>query len=303
MIVFPELKKIAVVATASVSPESEVRQLPQVFSELFAVEMVMGQECYTPPQTAKEKAEKFLAYCLDDTVSHLWSCRGGEGSADIIPYLVQALPKLKKAKPKMLIGFSDFTAILVFFAQSLGWSAVHGMGALQFVRRSPDTQSIQKTLDLVRLGEYLGKIEHESLTALNFPAEEYLRGKIGVISGKLTGGNLTLLDISIKDQWEIDTQDKIVFLEDWYEKGYQVSRTLKYLKRIGKLENIKALILGDFAAGKFFEDPIENKSQQEILMRALKKFAEDLSIPVFHTLRIGHGLANDPLVLEHLLTL
>ena len=190
----------------------------------------------------------------------------------------------------MLIGFSDFTAILVFFAEKLAWPAVHGMGALQFVRKFPDDLTIQKTLDLVIHGKYSGKFE--DLNPINQIAKTSKK-----IEGKLVGGNLTLLSISIKDLWEFEASGKILFLEDWHEKGYQVDRTLKYFKRIGKLEGAKALILGDFFAGLLDPEPIENQKQEEIFWRLIKNFSESLDIPVFHSSRIGHGNANDPLVL------
>jgi len=287
------LRKIAIVATASVSPEHEVRALEKIFPEIFGVPVVYSDECYLPSKNAKEKAQRFLTYCLDDSISHLWSCRGGEGSADIIPYLEESLDLLKQAKPKMLIGFSDFTAILIYFSQKLGWPAVHGMGALQFVRRTPDDLTVKKTLDLVLHGKYSGNFEN--LKPINLLAEN--RGSIRKIQGKLMGGNLTLLSISIKDLWEFEASGKILFVEDWHEKGYQVQRTLKYLERIKKLEGVNALILGDFLAGKLDPDPIENKNQEEIFWKLIKNFAENLNIPVFHTPRIGHGNANDPVIL------
>ncbi len=290
------LTKIAVVATASVSPEAEVRMLEKVIPEKFGVPVIYSDECFIPPKKAQEKAERFLNYCLDDSVSHLWSCRGGEGSADIMIYLEESLEKLKKAKPKMLIGFSDFTVILSFFSQKLGWPAVHGMGALQWVRKFPDELTMSKTLDLVINKKYPGILNN--LKALNQAAVKAQENK-KIIEGKLTGGNLTLLAIGIKDTWEIETDGKILFIEDWNEKGYQLVRSLKYFYRIKKLENIKALIIGDLMAGKLDPDELENKKQEEILWRLVKSFAEDYlkDIPVFYTPRIGHGSANDPLVL------
>jgi len=290
------LTKIAIVATASVSPEAEVRMLEKIIPEKFSVPVVYGDECYLPPRNAQEKAEKFLNYCLDDSISHLWSCRGGEGSADIIVYLEESLEKLKQAKPKMLIGFSDFTVILIFFSQKLGWPAVHGMGALQWVRKFPDELTMGKTLDLVIKKKYSGVLNN--LKALNQAAVQAQENK-RMIQGELTGGNLTLLSISIKDTWEIETAGKILFIEDWNEKGYQLVRSLKYFFRIKKLENIKALIIGDLMAGPLDPDILENKKQEEILWRLVKIFSEDYlkDIPVFYTQRIGHGNANDPLVL------
>jgi len=293
---FTPLTKIAIVATASVSPEIEVKMLEKIIPEKFSVPVVFGSECYIPPKNAQEKAERFLSYCLDDSVSHLWSCRGGEGSADIIIYLEENLDKLRQAKPKMLIGFSDFTAILIFFSQKLSWPAVHGMGALQWVRKFPDDLTMSKTLDLVLNKKYPGVLNN--LKALNQAGLKVQESK-QIIQGELTGGNLTLLSIGIKDSWEIETAGKILFIEDWNEKGYQMQRALKYFYRIKKLENIKALIIGDLMAGRLDPDDFENKKQEEILWRLISVFAEEYlkKIPVFYTPRIGHGNANDPLVL------
>jgi len=296
--------KIAMVATASVGEKQDVEKAAALLPNIFNIPLIYGTECYDPEinNNPKLKAERFLAYCLDDSVSHLWSCRGGEGSGDILPYLYAALPQLRKIKPKVLIGFSDFTVILVFFAQHLGWPAVHGMGALQFVRQGPAESTIQKTIDLIKHQTYQNYFNPADLVPLNQTAKQNINNiNNNLFQAPITGGNLTLLMTSIKDCWEIETDHRILCLEDWNIKGYQAHRALKYLDRIGKLKHLRALILGDFAAGQLSIDPIEQANQERILKNKLIFFAEKnmdpLNIPVFQTPRVGHGEYNDPWIL------
>ena len=67
-----------------------------------------------------------------------------------------------------------------------------------------------------------------------------------IIEAELTGGNLSVIHISIKDVWEIDTANKIIFLKDCGEKAHKIIRTLKYFSRIGLFYAVKAVIFGDF---------------------------------------------------------
>lgn len=280
--------KIALVATGSPAAQSEVKQAQENIAERYGCEVVFSDETFLSVD-AKTRAERFINHCLDDSVTHLWVTRGGEGSADILPFVEQRLEGLKSATPKMLIGLSDYTPILVYFSQKLSWPCVHGMCALQFARNTPDAETLTKT-DALIAGNIPTKMV--GLTALNDGALTQR------VSGKPTGGNLTLCSISIKDCWEIQTDDRILFFEDWMEKGYRVDRTLKYFERIGLFEKCRAIIFGDFFAAPFSNDEAEQQMQTEYLHNVLKRFAKRQTFPVYFTPRIGHGKANDPVVLE-----
>lgn len=241
------------------------------------------------PLSAAERAGIFLEHILNDHNRCIIALRGGEGSADIIPYLEQHRQAIEKAKPKILLGFSDITALLVYFSQEFGWPAIHGSSPLQFALNNVSRESETATMDYL-LG-VTNKIKITPLMALNSAAHEKKN-----IKAELTGGCLSLIDISIKDIWEVKTENKILFLEDVGEKAHKIIRTLKYLDRIGLFIGVQAVILGDFTAHDIGEDEVTQLANREAIMRALVHFASQQSYPVLHTSQFGHGKINMPLL-------
>lgn len=282
-------RSIALVATGSPSEQQQVEKAQEIIAKRYDCPVIFGDETHTGTE-ASLRAARFIEHCLNDELTHLWVTRGGEGSADLLPFIEERLEEIKAAQPKMLIGLSDYTPILVYFAQKMGWPCVHGMCALQFARNTPDDETLTKTDQLIE-GNLPSVIDN--LTALNDLALS------AEVSGKPTGGNLTLCSISMKDCWEIDTDDKILFFEDWMDKGYRVNRTLKYFERLGLFKTCRAVIFGDFFAAKFSDDTAEQQMQTDYLNNVLKRFAARQTFPVYFTKRIGHGKANDPIVLNH----
>lgn len=285
---------IALVATGSVGTESETRQAASEIENRYQATVTFNENCYHS-RPAKQRADILLGHLLDPKVDVIWAVRGGEGTADLLPLLDEKQSEIKAAKPKLLIGFSDFTPLLVYFTQNHGWPCVHGMGALQFVRLGPDALSIEKTDQLIKAHlskKHLPQRLEIAMRPLNKAAE-----KINQLEGELIGGNLTLCSLSIKDHWEIQPSGKILFFEDWMEKGYRVARALKYLQRIGKINTATALIFGDFFAKPLGSTPEEITTQTTYFWQVLGQFVDSLDIPAYHTLRIGHGQANDPILL------
>lgn len=280
-------QKIALVANGSVVSKVQLEAMAQALASDYGAELVYGKECHEWTEPAL-RAQRFLAYCQDPSVGVLWSIRGGEGSADMLPFIHEQKEALRLLESKTLIGFSDFTPILNYFAQELGWNCIHGKSGIQFAMAKTDTQTNQKTKALMS-GESTQTVLND-LEPLNQLAEQSSECR-----GALVGGNLSLLQINFKDVWEIDTRGKIIFVEDWMEKGYRVNRSLKYLKRVGFFEGAAALILGDFLAAPLGNTPEEQKVQADYLNKMISHFARDLNIPVYQSTRFGHGQANDPL--------
>ncbi len=229
---------------------------------------------YTTPE---QRAAFFLHYLKDPSIKMLWALRGGEGTADIIPYLHQHKNEILKLIPKPIIGFSDITALLIYFSQQYDWPVFHGPGLMQLVDKKINQQSIASVLDLIFKDKYNFDLD---LSPLN-----ELATQTKIPEAKLTGGNLTLLTISIKDIWEINCDNKIIFIEDVSEKPHAIYRSLKYLQRIGKFEKAKAIILGDFLG----DNPVASAAEYD---RVLQYFARDIELPVYRSERFGHGLWN-----------
>lgn len=230
--------------------------------------------------SAEERAAILLEFILDDSYDVLWSFRGGEGTADILPYLEAQAANIKKAKPKRLIGFSDFIAFINYFNQRFSWPVTHGPGIMQLADGRIDAHSIETTLSLIR--DPNAPVELNHLTPLNELAKQS-----GVIKAQLCGGNLSVLGISVKDLWEIQPANKIFIIEDVDERPHKIARTLNYLNRVDVFNGAKAVIFGDF----IYHDPAE----QEAIMRTLLRFASTCPVPVLHSTAFGHGKHNMPL--------
>ncbi len=239
--------------------------------------------------SAQQRADIFLNYLFDDNIKLIAALRGGEGSADTLPFIHVHAEKIKQLTPKMLLGFSDITALLIYFAQHYHWPVIHGTGITHFALGRVDAQSTVATMDLLFGKKDAARLSQ--LTPLNHQAEENK-----VINATLTGGNLSLVNISIKDIWEIDTTDKIVFLEDVNEKAHVIIRTLKYLSRLGLFDKVKAVIFGDFTCSPIGCEKQEQETHRDTILKTLSYFAAQHDFPVLYTTQFGHGKTNLPLI-------
>ena len=110
--------------------------------------------------------------------------------------------------------------------------------------------------------------------------------------GVLVGGNLSLLYALAATQSDIDTTDKILFLEDLDEYLYHVDRMIMQLKRSGKLAKLKGLVIGGFSEMNDNTVPF-GKTAEEIIMDAVKEY----DYPVCFGFPAGHAEKNYPLYL------
>jgi muramoyltetrapeptide carboxypeptidase len=167
----------------------------------------------------------------------------------------------------------------LFIAQKWpNWQVIHGT-VLAYLNEDLPQNKFNILLDILE-----NKINSYSIENIS-PINEKARTEKNV-SGKLTGGNLTLLENSLKTCWEIQTNGKIVFIEDVHEEAEHIYRTMRHLKEAGKLSGAKALVFGFF----------HKASNQERVLLHLKGFAQTLDIPVYVTDRFGHGDYNLPLI-------
>lgn len=204
----------------------------------------------------------------------VWTLRGGYGSARLIDKLMKLpIPK----QEKYFIGFSDITALHLFISQHWGWQTIHGAGLGQLVMQN-DPKNLIKITELIE--QRVATAQITDLKPLNRQAQ-----KVKKISGKLTGGNLSIVETSLGTPWQIKTHGKIIFLEDTGEKGYRIDRSLHHLKQAGIFNKAMAIIFGEFT------DPKDEHVEQ-----ALKRFSLETNIPIFKSNQFGHGKMNYPLV-------
>uniref|UniRef100_A0AC34FJX9 LD-carboxypeptidase n=1 Tax=Panagrolaimus sp. ES5 TaxID=591445 RepID=A0AC34FJX9_9BILA len=272
--------QINVVAPASDVDEEKMEELKSIKS----LNLNIPQRCFSGndsqiPLTSDEIRFSCLTEALfDDKTTVIWALRGGYSSAKLIPYLQKLFPKPKKEK--YFIGFSDITALHLFFTQKWGWKTIYGSVISEILdTKKYDQQNFIKIAKIISGRESVPKIT--GLIPLNLNAK-----KLGTknIVGKLTGGNLAVVETSLATKWQINAFGKILFLEDVNVEAYMVDRSLIHLKQAGIFDGVKAIIFGTVG------------DDSDGILEVLKNVSSALKIPAFKTDKFGHEHFNFPII-------
>ncbi len=200
--------------------------------------------------------------------------RGGYGSMRLTPRFNEIIPP---ATPKLLIGMSDITALLLYFQQEWKWPAMHG--TLNTDKCSPE--SIAAIKDIV-----FGTKDH--ITFQGKPLNAAARQNTSFASS-ITGGNVCLVQASIGTLWQMQGKDRIIFLEEVGERGYRLDRMLEQCQQANLFKDATAIVFGDFLE-------CNEPDGSSLMQNVLTHFAKQCAIPVIHIQGIGHGFVNFPLL-------
>ncbi len=233
---------------------------------------------------------KQAIYAEDSKV--IWTFRGGYGASRLIPELLKLpLP----THPKILIGYSDATALHILCIQKYGWSTIHGRTLSEFVARKLHLEEVS-AMKKVLFGE--DKTVFNNLKLLNEASLNHKEISIKNISGdvaftqeirsEVVGGNLALIQVSLGTPWQFNADNKIILLEDTGEKGYSIDRMLVHLAQAGIFDKALAVIIGDVTC-----EP--EKDGTMLCDQAISRFADSLNIPVLSCPQVGHGEYNWPI--------
>tara|TARA_R110001632_G_scaffold38454_5_gene96881 strand:- start:9917 stop:10975 length:1059 start_codon:yes stop_codon:yes gene_type:complete len=206
--------------------------------------------------------------------------RGGYGCTRIM-HLIDY--ELIKKNPKAIIGFSDITALLNGIYQETGLITFHGPVGSTL----NDPYSIEHLLNVVMKSKKLPPIiNNVQITDLEeYGKPEYDRYTInpGVVTGKLVGGSLTLVNALIGTPHEIDFTDAIVFLEDIEEAPYRIDRMLTQLMQGPTFNKAAGIALGVFKGCDSVPDP-RSFTLKEVILDRIKP----LGIPAVYGMTFGH---------------
>lgn len=218
----------------------------------------------------EDRAQDLIDMFADPQIKAIVCARGGYGVNRI---LGRIQPKLVRENPKIVVGASDITLLLLYLNQKCNLVTFHGpMVAGNFgcfpMRRS--------------------RKQFQSLLAGNPDGRKLFAPKARVLipgsaKGPLTGGCLTLLCRSLRTAYEVQTRGKILLIEDVNEPAYRIDGMLWQLQQAGKFQGVKAIVLGEMVHC----DPRSKKhgTLEDIYRDAL----EDLRIPIVTHFPIGHG--------------
>jgi muramoyltetrapeptide carboxypeptidase len=222
--------------------------------------------------TDEERLNELQAMLDDESVSAILCGRGGYGVSRIIDQL--DFKKFKR-KPKWIIGFSDITVLHAHIYSNYKIASIHAPMAAAFNNGGADDEYVSSLKKMLA-----GKKNKYSCAAHPFNKE-------GTAAGELVGGNLSLLAHLTGTISDINTKNKILFIEDIGEYIYGTDRMLYQLKRSGKLNNLTGLVIGGFTGMKDTDRPFGKTVYQ-----AIQDIVKEYAYPVCFNFPVGHSKEN-----------
>lgn len=213
----------------------------------------------------------------------IWNIRGGYGSYRVMPYLSR---HIKKNNNKIIIGYSDTTSLHSLLSQErFAMPSIHWENAYNIIQKLENNTLNEQVVKIFHniITSKISKISYDNLVPINKPAT--IRR---TIYGKITGGNISVIQASIGTSWQINTKNKILFLEDVEESFYKIDRMLQSFVQSGLLEHVHAIIIGNIFNSM--------KSWSRYMQYVLDSFAQSITIPVYRACYIGHECDNYPLI-------
>lgn len=260
---------VAVVAPASPAPRAAVeRGIARL--EAWGLRVVRGRHLSTRrgylAASDAERAADLAAALADPAVRAVFCVRGGYGT----PRLLDRLDYAALAPhPKIVVGYSDVTALLLALHRRAGWVVFHGpMVASDLGAETPSAETLEGLRRALFEPAPLGRVAQPS----GLPPPVVIRP--GAAAGRLTGGNLSLVAATLGTPYEIRTRGRILFLEDVGEAPYRVDRLLTHLGNAGRLDGVAGVAYGELESG---------------VREVLEDRLGGLGVPVLAGLAIGHG--------------
>lgn len=217
----------------------------------------------------ERRAANFMGMWLDPRVKAVIGGTGGYGATRMIPFLE---PEIFRRNPKIFVGYSDITALHLWLMRTCGLRVFHGPTVDDLIPMSRDAST------------------HSLLTAMTTPRPATRIGrdvarvvKPGRVTGRLTGGNLSLVQQSIGTSYEVDTRDSILFVEETFDPMSFVDERLVHLRAAGLLDNLKGIVFGQLSLDRSEEDEFED---------FLLDLVSDLDIPILVDFPAGHEVPN-----------
>ena len=237
----------------------------------------IGSEHFYFSGTDQERLADLQDMLDDPDVDAILMGRGGYGLSRIIDGL--DFTKFLR-NPKWVCGFSDITVLHNHLQARYLIPSLHSPMCGAF-KPETENQDYLKTLYAALTGESI--YYHSAPSKFN---------RSGQAEAVLTGGNLSLLTHLIGSASEVDTEEKMLFIEDIGEHYYKIDRMLLTLKRAGKLDHLKGIILGGFAEMEDTERPF-GQTIEEIIWDKVKEY----DYPVCFNFPCGHQDINNTLTL------
>lgn len=273
-IIIPEHLKpgdtIGIIAPANYSNDSSKYEIDYLIEKGFNIVYgkSFGNSWYGFGATDDVRADDINEMFSNKEIKAIFAIRGGYGTIRIVDKLDY---EMIEKNPKIFMGYSDITTLLLAINEKTGLVTYHGPMTVNFKDIPIETEN--SFVDTIQNNKRINLLDYE---------KSYSIMKQGTAEGEIIGGNLSLIVASLGTKYEINTDNKILFLEETNEATYRIDRMLQQLKLAGKLDKIKGVILGNFKNAKRAEK--DDMSLDDVFWETFK----DMNVPIIKNFKSGH---------------
>ena len=234
----------------------------------------------------RERIEDLHEMFSRKDIAGIICARGGYGTPRILRMINY---DLIRKNPKVIIGYSDITALLIAIFVKTGLVTFHGAVGISTFNDFTKNCIRQVLFEPKNYLELISEpeISSESEISSSSTGNNILKISPGKAEGKLIGGNLSLLVNLLGTEFDFNPDNKIIFLEEIGEEPYRIDRMLTQLINAKKFEKCKAVVMGVFSNCEVKkENPAfkDSFNLREVLFDRLGS----LGIPVVYGLSFGH---------------
>ncbi len=268
---------IAIFAPAGpVDPKKLSRGVARLASVGYVPEIadgVLSEDGYLAGDDDHRTAQALWAISLPEARA-VMAARGGYGTTRILPRIDW---KKMMRRPRLVIGYSDISAILAYLSTRLRVPSIHGPMAAADLARSTDGDALAA----------FSRLAAGAVTAREpwGPPCERLRG--GAAEGILAGGCFSVLTSLLGTPFEPDFREALLFLEDVSEPCYRIDRMLTQWIQAGRLRRVAGVVVGKMS-------PVAGETE-EGLRKVFAEAGHRLSVPVWYGFPAGHAGPNHAL--------
>ena len=247
--------------------------------EQVGFEVVTGKHLFDRDRQFAGSVQARLAdlheLLLTREVKAIFAARGGYGTAQLLDGVDW---EVVRDNPKWLVGFSDLTAL--HSACHPIMETIHGVMPYSLVMNPPqENRSLELLLNMLKGKGESYNLPHHPLN-LN-----------GEASGRVVGGNLSVLYSIAGSRYDLDYDGKILFLEELDEYLYHIDRMVQNLELREVFRKVSGLVVGSFSGMHDNTIPFGRSSYEIIAERAAK-----YGVPTLFAFPAGHEISNHPLI-------
>lgn len=280
----PELlkltNKVGIISTARKITRKEVQPAINKLQS-WGLEPILGKHLFSEYHqfagTTDERASDLQEMLDRPDIKAIFCARGGYGTVKLIDKI--DFTQFKE-HPKWVVGYSDITVLHSHIQRNYEIQSLHATMPINFPKIARDNTATESLYNALFYGDN------------EYQIKQHPFNKKGRAQGQLVGGNLSILNSLLGSSSDVNTIGKILFIEDLDEYLYHIDRMMMNMKRNGKFDHIRALLIGGMNDMNDNDIPF-GKTAEEIILDVLG----EVSFPVLFNVPAGHIDDNRALII------